>query len=236
MKASAKRANATYQSFFKQPLLDRVPTVPAPTQVIYDALVANNFSIGLSDVLINTNTVSPADAFASFKLFGGLATIEFRPDFWKGSFTGIVGPTDAEVARRCLTVVANEVQKISDRLQPAKATLQMATWFECEDGGKEFFALLTKFWPSKNQIEAGFLGSNEVEYTIGPTLKNSKEGWEASFVIQKSFIAGSHVFMSYTGTYLTGGRFGTLQAQDEHSNEMLQGMLRKLGIEVKSHA
>jgi hypothetical protein len=55
MKAHLVRADTSYDVFFKRPLLDRPPSIPAPLQTVYDAL-SDGFSISIADVRVSQGT------------------------------------------------------------------------------------------------------------------------------------------------------------------------------------
>src|SRR4051812_26894631 len=116
MQATLARANISYQSFYKKPLLEKPDGKPGLMQTVYDVL-SENFAISVSDIIAN-QSVSPADASVIFKLFGGLATIEIRADCWKAFFPGVVSESDLALVQRCLLRVAPTVEASSDRLLP----------------------------------------------------------------------------------------------------------------------
>ncbi len=114
MKANLFRADASYEVFFKQPLLDRPSGVQAPVQSVYDAL-SEQFTISVADVQVNQSAIV-AQTSIIFNLFNGAGSIELRPDRWRGVFRGLVSDKDTELVIRCLQTAGAAIEKTSDRI------------------------------------------------------------------------------------------------------------------------
>jgi hypothetical protein len=231
MIASLQRAEIAYEVAFKRPLLDRPLGVPAPLQSIYDAL-SENFAISIADVVAN-QSATPSQTFATFNLFGGAGAIELRPDRWRGAFRNITSGPDLEVIIRCLAIVGSALEKTSERTSPARAVVAAATWYKTDMTLEHVTALLRKFWV-QDQLKAGFLNSEKVDLDVTARLEHSKEGWEATVYLAPSKVADAQLFINYTGTYLSGGRYNSIPLQAEHSRTMLKGMLALLGFDQQS--
>jgi len=229
MQVTLARADVSYQSFFKKPLLDRPAGTPALIQIVYDAL-SENFKISVADIVVNQSG-GPADSSVMFRLFGAAASIELRSEFWKGIFPRVITADDVKLVTRCLGVVSEAVAKASDRLLPARATVVVAGWYQVPDGfdPATFFK---GFWSNANELEPNFLGSKAIEYALNPTLRNADEGWDATFFVQASMIEGTQIFLNCISNYVSGGRYSSLELQADHAQTLAIAMLGKLGFEA----
>jgi hypothetical protein len=229
MQATLARADVTYQSFFKRPLLDRQVGAPALIQVVYDAL-SDNFKLSVADIIVNQSG-GHADNAVIIKLFGGGATIELRAEFWKGTFFRIVTPDDVKLVLRCLGVASEAIAKTSDRLTPSRASVAIAGWYQVS-GDFQADTFFQGLGSKAVELQPNFLGAKSVEYSFNPTLKNDDEGWDASFLVQASLIEGTQVFMRTNSNYQSGGKYGSLELQAGHAESLAIGMLRKFGFET----
>lgn len=227
MKATLARANISYQSFYKKPLLGAPAANPGLLEPVYDVL-SENFAISISDIIGN-RSVSPADNSIIFKLFGGVATIEIRADCWKAFFPGVVSEGDLALIQRCLFLVAPTIEASSTRTSPARASVGVAGWYK-SDAELDATKMLRAYWAPDTLLEDGFLDSEKIEYTLNPKLINSAAGWDASYVIQPSALTDSHIFINYTANYICGGAYSSIEAQVKHSRFLVVGMLERLGF------
>jgi hypothetical protein len=67
---------------------------------------------------------------------------------------------------------------------------------------------------------------------LAPLLRNTTEGWDASFFIQKSKVQGSHLFVNYTGNYIAGGRYNSVDQIDGHVESMLRALLEMFDVRL----
>jgi hypothetical protein len=229
MQATLARADVSYQSIFKRPLLDRQAGAPALIQTVYDVL-SDNFKLTVADIIVNQSG-GPADNAVTIKLFGAAAAIELRSEFWRGTFFRVVTAEDVKLVLRCLSVVSEAIAKTSDRLIPSRASVGVAGWYNVS-GYFDTAAFLKGFGSKAIKLEPNFLGSKSIEYTFNPTLKNGDEGWDATFLVQASVIEGAQLFMNSASNYVSGGRYASLELQVEHADTLAIGMLKKLGFEA----
>jgi hypothetical protein len=229
MQVTLARADVSYQSFFKKPLLDRLAGTPALIQTVYDVL-SDNFKISVADILVNQNG-GPAENAVTFKLFGAAASIELRSEFWKGTFPRVVSPEDVKLVLRCLGVVSEAIAKASDRLLPSRATVGVAGWYQVS-GDFDAPTFFKSLGSNVVELEPSFLDSTTIEYVFHPTVRNGDEGWDATFFVQASVIEGTQLFMNSTSNYVSGGRYSSLVLQAGHAETLTIGMLRKLGFEA----
>jgi hypothetical protein len=234
MKAHLFRTDASYDVFFKRPLLDRLPSVPAPLQTVYDAL-SDNFSISTADVQVNQGT-SVADTSIVYNLFTGAGSIELRPDRWRGAFRGLISEQDIQLVLRCVQTVAAAIEKTSDRMIASRSILTVATWHQCDITVDQVAALLSTYWMPGKELKIGFLDAEKIRIELNPVLENAKEGWVATFYVAPSKVDSSQLFMNYKGTYASGGRYNSIEVQATHARSMLRGMLNELGFETPSAA
>jgi hypothetical protein len=229
MQVTLTRADVSYQSVFKRPLLDREAGTPALIQTVYDVL-SDNFKISVADIIVNQSG-GPADNAVTIKLFGAAAAIELRSEFWRGTFPRVVTAEDVKLVLRCLSVVSEAIAKTSDRLIPSRASVAVAGWYQVS-GDFDAAAFFKGLGSKAIELEPNFLGSKSIEYTFNPTLKNGDEGWDATFLVQASVIEGAQLFMNSASNYVSGGRYGSLELQAGHAETLAIGMLRKLGFEA----
>ena len=229
MQAILARADISYQSFFKRPLLDRQAGTPALIQVVYDVL-SDNFKLSVSDIVVNQGG-GPSDNAVTFKLFGGGAAIELRSEFWKGTFLRAVTPEDVRLILRCLGVVSEAIAKTSDRLVPSRATVGIAGWYQVS-GEFDASSFFNDLGSKAIELEQNFLGANSVEHTLNSKLKNADDGWDATFLVQASEVDGTQLFVHCMSNYVSGGQFGSLELQAGHAETLAFGMLNKLGFET----
>jgi hypothetical protein len=229
MQATLARADVSYQSFFKRPLLDRQAGTPALIQTVYDVL-SDNFKVSVGDIIVNQSG-GPADNSVTIRLFGAAAAIELRSEFWRGTFPRVLTAEDVKLVLRCLNVVSEAIAKSSDRLLPLRATVAVSGWYQISG---EFNALVffKNLGSNAIELEANFLGAKTIEYVFYPTLRNDDEGWDATFAVQPSVIEGAQLFMNSTSNYVSGGRYGSLELQAGHAQSLAIGMLKKLGFEA----
>ena len=83
-----------------------------------------------------------------------------------------------------------------------------------------------------NEFEPGFLNSEQIEVSLNPRFKNSTEGWDALFLVQPSLVAGTQLFLNFTGTYIFGGRYNTIDHQLAHAQTTIKAMLKKIDFEL----
>jgi hypothetical protein len=230
MKATLARADVAYEVSFKKPLFDREREAPPLLQSLYDAL-SDNFPISLNDISTNMNA-PPAQVSATIGLFGGAGWIELRLDRWRAGFRNLRTEEDRKLIIRCLDVAGRAIQTFSDRLRTTSTVLNVSSWLVCDQGMSGVATLLSNHGSLGIQIDRGFLGAEEIHFSINPRLRNSTEGWDVIFLFQASAMEGTHLFANFNGTYIEGGRYNTIDQRAEHVRVMLSGMLEKLGVEL----
>jgi hypothetical protein len=202
-----------------------------PLQSLYDAL-AENFPVSLTDVAFNPGSM-PAQVAGTINLFSGAGSVEIRLDQWRALFRGLRTAEDRKVILRCLNLAAAALEKDSDHLVPASRTVVLASWFSSEDGASGVAAMLkAKAGPWAAAPGFKSLGAEELEFTLAPLLRNTTEGWDASFFIQKSKVQGSHLFVNYTGNYIAGGRYNSVDQIDGHVESMLRALLEMFDVRL----
>ena len=227
MKANAQRVDVTYEVSFKKPLISRA-TREALFTSLYDSL-AENFAVSLTDVAVN-NGPAPANIFEAISLFNGSGSIVTRLDSWRAEFQTIRSEDDRKLVLRCLNLAASAIET-PDRASPARRTATVGSWLAFDEGETAVATLLEKYG-NPGKIEPGFLGAAELAFTVNPTLRNPTEGWEATFFIQKAQLPGTHLFVSYIGRYIEGGRYNSIDQLAEHIRGMLRGMLERLSVQI----
>jgi len=230
MKATVARVDVTYEVIFKRPLLDRAGSSPPFFQSLYDRL-SDNFPISLADVAVHTDP-HLSNVFASINLFGGAASVELRLDRWRATFRILRTDEDRKIVIRCLNLVRSVMEDLSDRVEPTRSIVTVASWYICDGGAGGVAEIMTRHGSLGTPIDQSFLGAEQVVFNINPHLRNATEGWDATFLVQPSLVEGAHLFASYTGTYIEGGRYSTIDQKAEHIKFMLSGMLEKIGVEV----
>lgn len=231
MKATLARADVTYEVSFKKPLFDQGAHPPL-VQSVYDTL-SDNFSISLPDVGVNAGP-APSHIFVVMNLFGGAGSVELRLDRWRASFKGLMNENDRKLIIRCLNLVTVALEGASDRISPARTVLTVASWYKCDEGAPGVASMLSEHGSLGIEVDRGFLGAEQIDYTINPHMRNPTEGWDALFFIQESQLEGTHLFLNYTGNYVTGGRYNSVDQKADHIATMISGMLGALGVVLPS--
>jgi hypothetical protein len=232
MQATLASADVTYEVFFKKPLFDARDNAPL-IQSVYDAL-SGSFLLSINDITVNQGP-APSQISVALSMFAGAGSIELRVDRWRGSFRRLVSSGDFDLILRCLNVTSGAMQNTSDRLSPARAKVVVASWYNCDMDLKEIEALLGRYWLKDRELHSNFLNAEQVTLTLNPYLKNATEGWDVFFLVQPSAVPGTQLFLNYTGTYIIGGRYNSIDQQSEHVRGMIEGMLKELGFEVPQH-
>jgi hypothetical protein len=231
MQASLSRADVIYEVFFKRPLFWS-HNGPPLVQLVFDAL-SENFTVAIADINVNPGP-SPSQIVVAIPMFGGAGSIELRVDRWRGTFRNIASQQDRSLILRCLNVASGAIHSSSDRSAPIRAVAAVATWYKCDLELLAVGSLLAKYWLASNELEPGFLGAAQIEYSLNPRLKNPTEGWDGLFLAQTSVAEGTQLFFHYTGTYISGGRYNSIDQQLDHAQTMIAGMLGKLGFKLPS--
>jgi hypothetical protein len=232
MKAQVARVDVSYEVSFRRPLLDWASVALPLFQSFYDRL-SENFTVSLADVAVHADP-HPAYAAASISLFGGAGAVELRPDRWRATFRNLRTEEDRKIVRRCLGLVesATEAGSRPDRPKSAQTLVTVASWYVCDEGATGVTELLGRHGSLGIPISRGFLGAEQIDFNVNPRLRNPTEGWDATFLIQPSVLEGTHLFANYSGTYVEGGRYNSIEQKAEHVKLMLTGMLEKIGVEL----
>jgi hypothetical protein len=127
--------------------------------------------------------------------------------------------------------VSEAVSSNSERLLPLRASATVASWLKTE-GEFDVKELIGNLFAGDGEVAVGFLNSEVVEQTYNPVLRNASEGWDVTYFVQPSALPGSQLFMNCIANYLSGGRYGTLKLQEDHSEVLIVEMLKKLGFEM----
>jgi hypothetical protein len=229
MQATLATADVTYEVFFKRPLFDARNNAPL-IQSVYDAL-SDVVVLTVNDITVNSGP-APSQISVALSMFSGAGSIELRVDRWRGTFRRLISTEDLNLVARCLNITASAVQNTSDRLLPARASVAFAGWYKCDAELRDVAKQLREYWPQGIEVAYNFLDAEDVVLTINPHLKNATEGWEVIFFIQPSAAPGTHLFLNYTGNYIIGGRYNSIDQQYEHGRKMIGAMLEKLGFQV----
>jgi hypothetical protein len=245
MKAQVAREDVSYEVSFRRPLLDWANAALPLFQSLYDRL-SENFSLTLADVAVHADP-RPAYAVASIRLFGGAGAVELRPDRWRATFRNLRSDEDRKIVMRCLSLLESGVEaegrppemqgrETPDRHKSARSLVAMASWYVCEGGATAVTELLNRHGSLGTPISQGFLGAEDIDFNVNPRLRNPREGWDVTFLIQPSLIEGTHLFANYSGTYIDGGRYNSIEQRAEHARLMLTGMLEKIDVELTNVA
>ena len=236
MKAQVAREDVSYEVSFRRPLLDWASAALPLFQSLYDQL-SENFSLTLADVAVHADP-HPAYAVASIRLFGGAGAVELRPDRWRATFRNLRSDEDRKIVMRCLSLLESgvEAEGRPDRHKSAQSLVAIASWYVCEGGATAVTELLNRHGSLETPISQGFLGAEDIDFNVNPRLRNPREGWDVTFLIQPSLMEGTHLFANYSGTYIDGGRYNSIEQKAEHAKLMLTGMLEKIGVELTNIA
>jgi hypothetical protein len=232
MKVTVARVDVIYEVNFRRPLFDREREVPPLLQSLYDTL-SDNFGISLSDVSVHLADSLP-NVFAMVNLFGGAGSVELRLDRWRAVFRNIRTDEDRKIIIRCLNLAGGAIENFSDRSRSSRNLVNVSVWYVCDAGSTGVAKMLSQHGSSGMRIERGFLGSEEIEFSLYPRLLNKTEGWDVTFLVQRSWLEPSHLFINYSGTYLEGGRYNTIDQKADHIKQMFGGLLETLGLDSAS--
>lgn len=234
MKASIYRIDAFYEVEFRRPVFSRIASFVDIIEPLYDSF-SKEVDIIPSDAIRVENGDSIATSSIRFTLFSGQVLFEVKLDGYKVKFYNL-HKKDAERAKRYALIFERVVNEFMDDGYPKLSRILFPCWISIDTPSTTKVAeqIIRNLTWLPNSHDPFKIGASNTSSGIRFDCNNDEELWNFGILLNKSVMPGSELFIEFSGEYILGSPYESLDRKIDHLSSVSVSALDKLGLTLYS--
>ncbi len=231
MEARITRLDAYYEVVFSRPAFSRIGTFPQIIEPIYDAFSPEIQIPPDAMKLENGDTI--ATAGVTLTLFSGLSAFEAKLDGYKARFLDLRSPEAISQAKCHAKYFETAVCGFLNDGTPENRRLATSYWLAVKGGMEAAEDLIRNLTCLSEAPDPFGIGAGNVYPQIKFDCLNRDDLWNVSITMDRSALAGAHLFLEISAKYRLGTHYDTLDKMDEHLYSVFKSVIDKLDLVVE---
>jgi hypothetical protein len=229
MKSKIAEARVSYDATFVAPWFEFPKTLPELISAIHRKLNPR-WPIKLSDIQA-LSSLNMADVGLRVLMFGGAAEVVYRVDRINMNFSRVKDYADIIIVRDCVQLFLEALLETAKETEIATTSLRVLSWLRVEAPESEISMQLAALTEPKTGLRIDEKTGVIIAHSRRFDMKASDDAWTATFMLERSQVADSHIYVLFDFIVGRQSPLRTLEEQVQAAEQLYVNVLTSSGFE-----